>query len=192
MKEGLTYEAAELRMQQAIVVNSIRKAKFLWGAVNQKINTSKLSPYQQQKIFTTLMRKQFFGKDLPGWMTNTTMKAHRFVKDSFRTFKAQKASIAYADKYLHSFMTTKVGFPKGSFDLRWKRVQDYYSVLTDFLIQLADLKEKGVEKVLVLRTRPEPCDLCDPRANRVYDIDKVPPPPHPSCKCIIVAYEEPK
>lgn len=76
-------------------------------------------------------------------------------------------------------------------DYELEKAMRYWSQQTGFYIDIiADeaalqaMKDCGVKKVRWhTQEDNKVCDDCEPRNNRVYDIDKVPPKEHPRCRC---------
>lgn len=76
-------------------------------------------------------------------------------------------------------------------DYELEKAMRFWSQQTGFYIDIiADeaalqaMKDCGVKKVRWhTQEDNKVCDDCEPRNNRVYDIDKVPPKEHPRCRC---------
>lgn len=76
-------------------------------------------------------------------------------------------------------------------DYELEKAMRYWSQQTGFYIDIiADeaalqaMKDSGVKKVRWhTQEDNKVCDDCEPRNNRVYAIDKVPPKEHPRCRC---------
>lgn len=76
-------------------------------------------------------------------------------------------------------------------DYEFEKAMRYWSQQTGFYIDiiaddaaLQSMKDSGVKKVIWHTQDDEKvCDDCEPRNNRVYDIDDVPPKAHLRCRC---------
>jgi len=55
-----------------------------------------------------------------------------------------------------------------------------------FQARLAAFKAIGVKKVMwVTQGDERVCEECEPLDGRIFDVDKVPPPPHWKCRCVL-------
>ena len=84
--------------------------------------------------------------------------------------------------------------PKSDID---KGLRDMVFQTGQFAISVADAatvkgwKDDGVKRVRWVTAGDEKvCDVCGPRDGKVYPIDKVPPKPHPNCRCTLAAVKE--
>lgn len=73
-------------------------------------------------------------------------------------------------------------FKKGL--LKWSRFTGWFSVEVADAATLKAYTDSGVEKVRwVSEHDNRVCGTCEERDGKVYPVDKIPPKPHPNCRC---------
>ena len=69
----------------------------------------------------------------------------------------------------------------------WSRQVAQFADNAVMMATIHGYKDAGVEKVRWVSEKDERvCPTCDERDGHVYPIDKIPPVPHPRCRCILV------
>lgn len=73
----------------------------------------------------------------------------------------------------------------------WSRMTGQYADIVTDEATLKAFRDTGVKKVKWVTEKDDRvCPVCGPRDGKVYDIDKVPPKPHPNCRCILLPVKE--
>lgn len=71
----------------------------------------------------------------------------------------------------------------------WSKMTNWFAVDVTDAATLKAYKDGGVEEVIWLTEHDERrCEECKKRDNVVYPINRVPPKPHPGCRCRILPY----
>lgn len=72
----------------------------------------------------------------------------------------------------------------------WSKMTNWFAIdVTDAAI-LKAYRDSGVESVIWETERDgRQCAECDKRDGRIYPIDRVPPKPHPGCRCKLRPYQ---
>lgn len=66
-----------------------------------------------------------------------------------------------------------------------------YSMLTVDAATIQAYKDSGVRKVMWISANDgKRCKECKRRHGKIYDIDNIPPKPHPYCRCLLMPYNE--
>lgn len=66
-----------------------------------------------------------------------------------------------------------------------------YAILTVDEATIQAYKDSGVKKVRWISTNDgKRCKKCKQRHGKIYDIDNIPPKPHPYCRCLLMPYHK--
>ena len=72
----------------------------------------------------------------------------------------------------------------------WSKMTNWFAVDVTDAATLKAYQDSGVESVIWETERDgRQCMECDKRNGRVYPIDRVPPKPHPGCRCRLRPYQ---
>lgn len=165
-------------------------------AYNQA-NKRRKADEEEEELFEFWLMDQVLGR--PNDVTHYTYtheverKRDRLAEavNSVSKFGAEKITVKKPEKTAKRSKAKKATTKAMEFQrgLRlWAGMTKEYCDIVTAEATLKAFKDSGVKRV---RWRTEDddkvCPTCGPRDKKVYDIDKVPPKPHPNCRCWLEA-----